>query len=72
MPIYSYICRDCGNKFDLLFGVVSKAEKKACKKCGSRNIEKSFASFGVNVSQDKKQSSPSCLSCPTRGCPHHH
>jgi len=69
MPIYSYICKDCGAKFDLLVGVTSKDEEKICKKCGSKNIEKTFATFGVNVSPGKSSSSSSGPSCPTGTCP---
>lgn len=72
MPVYSYICKDCGSKFDLLLGLVSKEEERACKKCGSRNIEKSFVSFGVSVSSGESEPSPACLSCPTRSCPNRH
>lgn len=68
MPVYSYICKGCGAKFDLLIGVTSKDEEKICKKCGSKNIEKTFASFGVNVSPGKSSSS-SGPSCPTGTCP---
>lgn len=73
MPIYSYICKDCSAKFDLLMGVTSKDEEKICKKCGSKNIEKTFASFAVNVSSGKSSPIPTAPSCPagTRGpsCP---
>lgn len=69
MPVYSYICKECGTKFDLLIGVTSKDEEKICKKCGSKNIEKSIASFGVGVSSDKSNSSTSGPSCPTGICP---
>lgn len=68
MPIYSYLCKNCGAKFDLLIGVTSKDEEKICKKCASKNIEKIFASFAVNVSSGKR-SSNSGPSCPTGTCP---
>lgn len=67
MPIYSYICKGCGAKFDLLIGVTSKDEEKICKKCGSKSIEKTFATFGV--SSGKSSSSSSGPSCPTGTCP---
>jgi len=69
MPVYSYICKDCGNKFDLLLGVVSKKEARVCKKCGSRNIEKTFALFGVGVPSGKGGSNPPSPNCPTGTCP---
>ncbi len=69
MPIYSYICKDCNSKFDLLIGVTDKDEQRICKKCGSKNIEKTIAAFGVNVSSGKGDSSLSGPSCPTGTCP---
>jgi len=69
MPIFSYICKDCSNKFDLLIGVTSKDEERICKKCGSKNIEKSITSFGVSISSGKSDSSLSGPSCPTGTCP---
>lgn len=69
MPVYSYICKDCASKFDLLIGMTSKDEEKICKKCGSKNIEKTIASFGVNISSGKSDSGPSGPSCPTGTCP---
>ncbi len=69
MPVYSYICKDCGNKFDLLVGVVSKDEEEICKKCGSKNIKKLLTCFGVNVSSGKSDLSSSGPSCSTGTCP---
>ena len=69
MPIYSYVCKDCGEEFDLLVGVVSEKTEFKCKKCGSSNIEKTFASFGVNVSSGTNNLNSSGPSCPTGTCP---
>jgi putative FmdB family regulatory protein len=63
MPLYSFVCKDCSEKFDLLIGVTKQSEKKVCKKCGSKNIKKVFASFSVS---NKDNSSSSC---PTGTCP---
>ena len=69
MPVYSYVCQGCGNKFDLLVGVISKTEEKTCKKCGSKNIKKAVTSFGVNVPSGKSDLSSSGPSCSTGTCP---
>lgn len=58
MPIYSYICKNCGAKFDLLVGVTSEKVELKCKKCGSKNIKKTFGTFSMGGSKDK--SGPSC------------
>jgi putative FmdB family regulatory protein len=66
MPIYSYICKDCGEKFDLFIRVGGKDEKLICKKCGSKNIQKAFSSFSFGSSSKKDSKSDS--SCPTGTC----
>ena len=68
MPIYDYICKDCGEKFNLLVGVSSEKVEFKCKKCGSLNIKKIFASFSMGASSSGK-SKPSDPSCPTGTCP---
>ncbi len=67
MPIYTYACKDCGEKFDLLIGVTSEKVELICKKCGNKNIEKLLGAFSVGSSGSKASSSG--LSCPTGTCP---
>ena len=66
MPVYTYICKDCGEKFDLLIGVSSERPEIKCKKCSSKNIERLFSGFNVGGSKDTSSSGPSC---PTGTCP---
>jgi len=68
MPIYTYICKDCGEKFDLLIGITSEETELKCKKCGGKNIEKILSSFSVGASgRGSDYSGPSCSTgtCPT-------
>ncbi len=66
MPVFTYICKDCGKKFDLLIGVTAEKPELKCQKCGSKNIEKALASFGIGSSSSGSSSAPSC---PTGTCP---
>ncbi|MEA3560807.1 MAG: zinc ribbon domain-containing protein [Candidatus Omnitrophota bacterium] len=68
MPIYTYVCKDCGERFDLLIGMTSEKVKLECKKCGGRNIEKTIGSFSIGGSSGDK-SGFSGSSCPTGTCP---
>ena len=67
MPVYTYVCKDCGEKFDLLIGVTSEKTEMKCKKCDSGNISRVLSSFSVGNSGGKSGSSGS--SCPTGTCP---
>ena len=66
MPIYTYICKKCGEKFDLLIGVISEKVELKCSKCGSKEIRKVPGSFSVGKSGG--QSSSSGGICPTGTC----
>ncbi|MBN2103194.1 zinc ribbon domain-containing protein [bacterium] len=67
MPVYTYICNECGEKFDLLVGVTAQQEALKCKKCGSKNIKKAIGSFNVGTGGGRSGGSGS--SCPTGTCP---
>lgn len=66
MPLYSYVCKKCGNKFDLLIGVTSGKPEIKCKECGSKDVERALEGFSVGKSGGKDCSGPSCSSgnCP--------
>lgn len=66
MPVYTYLCKDCSEKFDLLIGMSSEKTELKCKKCKSKNIEKTFGAFNVGGPGGKFGSSG--LSCPTGTC----
>ena len=44
MPIFEYICKGCGSKFEAL---VRGAEKVQCPKCKSTRLEQQLSAFAV-------------------------
>jgi putative FmdB family regulatory protein len=47
MPIYEYICQDCGEKYDkFVRSSLAKVELE-CPKCGSAKGKKAFSVFGL-------------------------
>ena len=66
MPIYTYICNECGEKFDVLVGVTPDQDELKCTRCNSRNIKKSFSTFNVGGRSEKRKDPTS--SCPTGTC----
>jgi putative FmdB family regulatory protein len=47
MPIYEYVCQDCGEKYDkFVRSSLAKIELK-CPTCGSAQGKKAFSIFGV-------------------------
>jgi putative FmdB family regulatory protein len=53
MPIYEYVCRQCGQEFEAL---VRNEEKPACPGCNSRRLEKKLSAPAVQT----RSSGPAC------------
>lgn len=60
MPIFEYICQDCGKKSEIL--LKSSSQKPACD-CGSENLLKQFSAFAVS-----EGSAPSLGGCADGSC----
>jgi putative FmdB family regulatory protein len=78
MPLFEYICRQCG---DISEQLVTGSRKPICPNCGSRKLAKQLSTFSASVSPSRSFAVPPCGSgtCPTRGqgcagggCPHSH
>ncbi|MBE0460049.1 MAG: zinc ribbon domain-containing protein [Candidatus Aminicenantes bacterium] len=68
MPIYEYICKNCNRRFETF---VSLGQKKtiSCDKCGSKDVQKLFSSFGIGGGSSRlRSSSDSCQTCSTKTC----
>ncbi len=47
MPIYEYLCRDCGKKSTILVLSISAAPEPHCQYCGSANLQKLVSRVAV-------------------------
>lgn len=65
MPIYEYICNDCGTRYEQI--VMSKSQAIACPKCASRKHTLQLSVFAAppNGTKSAAESSSSGGSC---GC----
>jgi putative FmdB family regulatory protein len=71
MPIYDFICQNCGEKFDLLTQHNWRAAGAACPTCGSADLEKEVSRVGAFASGGKIQmmdQGHQCGSCHTGSC----
>jgi len=69
MPIYEYLCKDCGTRFELIKPMSAADEKASCPKCASLEVRRLISmvnafSGGKNISG----SSGSCSSCSSSNC----
>ena len=49
MPLYEYICRDCGKTFEMLRRMKDADEPTECPNCGSDTIERQFSTFAAGA-----------------------
>ncbi len=47
MPLYEYVCINCGAAFEYLVRSASSQEKIVCPKCAGMQVSKQFSTFGV-------------------------
>lgn len=65
MPIYEYICNNCGERFDFFAKRISQAPD-ACPKCGAKTLDKCLSTFNAKVGAGR--SVPPPAACPTGTC----
>ncbi len=68
MPIYEYVCRDCGERLELL---VRSDGRPKCSKCGSRKLEKQLSVPAAHSSSSSEGACPMQAEglCQTGCCP---
>ena len=64
MPIYEYICKDCGHEFEEL--VFSQDENVPCPKCGGTDTEKLMSACAAKI--EGADQSFDALPSPGGGC----
>jgi putative FmdB family regulatory protein len=55
MPIFEYLCDDCGTKFEKL---VRRDDKVLCPQCGESHLTPQFSTFAAKSAQSTMPSCP--------------
>ena len=63
MPLYEYVCRVCGEQFELL---IRGGESPACPACREADVQKQFSVPAAHSAS--RQSLPVCPPMPSGGC----
>ena len=50
MPIYEFVCADCGRPFEKLVMISSKITEVTCPSCESQNVTKQISTFASKLS----------------------
>ena len=62
MPIYEYVCKECGQESEML--IRSSEETASCPHCGSDSMKKVFSTFAVSVGSGSSESACADGNCP--------
>jgi len=68
MPIYEYVCDDCGEKYEKFVRSSLAKVKLLCPTCGSERGKKAFSVFGSAGSGKKSSDSLGGFSAPAPAC----
>ncbi len=65
MPIFEFVCSECGNPFEELVRSASAVSEVVCPSCGSQQVKKQISTFASKVSGGGGFSlgSPAASSC---------
>ena len=70
MPIYEYICRDCGERFEMLRSITDADSPTTCKSCHSNKTQRAvsvfFAQSGTQIIAGGNNSG--CSGCSGGSC----
>jgi putative FmdB family regulatory protein len=64
MPIFEYLCQDCGTKFEKL--VRGQNPELACPSCGQNHVDQQLSTFAAHAGSAKPAATPG--GCPAGMC----
>ncbi len=65
MPIYEYVCDNCGQEFEVL---VRGQEKPACPSCGQSRLTKNLSVPAAHSTSPAEPACPARDSCGAKHC----
>lgn len=69
MPVYEYVCKDCGNQFDAIRSIKDADQVIACKKCQSHDTHRKISVFfAQSGGRSITSSQSSCGGCGSGSC----
>ena len=70
MPLYEYVCLDCGARKELLRSMSAADEVAPCDYCGSEHVKRLLSRFCARSTGSDGMGVPgnSCASCSGKNC----
>ena len=66
MPLYAYVCKECGLEFEEFVRFSQAENKPVCPSCGSENTQKQITTF-TSVGPGSSSSASTGSSCGSSG-----
>jgi len=67
MPIYEYLCEECGTKFEKLVRRAADAPEVECPSCGQKRLKQEYSTFAAHANGASKGADAPM--CPSTGGP---
>jgi len=69
MPIYEYVCTECGTKFGAVRSIKQADDPITCEKCQSKHTKRVQSTFYSHVTgQSASQAQSGCSGCTANSC----
>lgn len=69
MPLFEYVCRECGHVTEFLEKAGSR-RPHPCRECGATDTDKAFSSFAAQSGSSADPPAACDRNCPAGSCPH--
>ena len=57
MPLYEYVCTDCGHRFEVLQRIGEGSKGVRCPECDSEQVERQLSTFAAGAGSGSSRSS---------------
>jgi len=69
MPIYEYLCTECGRVSELLVGIGRNSDPLVCDACGESRLERLMSASAISINSERSghvKASTCCGSNPSK------
>lgn len=67
MPLYEYVCADCGHRFEVLQRIGEGSKGVHCPECDSDRVERQLSTFAAGAGSGGGSARSSGASCGSGG-----
>ena len=68
MPIFEYVCDDCGSRFEKLVRRAAESSDVTCPSCGTPRLTQQLSTFAAHAGTGSSQGAAEMPACPGGMC----